>query len=275
MRGMSVLQIALLAVLAGAITLFAGIWAFQRWGVYHFDRVVETPEGVGLPRGRVAAYMSPDGTETTVWLADPVGDMPVILSFHGGYSSIGPSALRMRPLVEMGYGLAVMQYRGSGADMRRPSQASFDADALALYDGLDTLFGRPVSPARRVLHGLSLGTSIATRLAAVREFRAVILEATFPEVCMYFQRRYRGFPFCRLMWAERNDVISSIGLIRAPILVAHGGQDTSIPPDWGRAVFDAATSEKEFLLVPDAGHADLDRFGLVEAADRFIRDHAP
>ena len=79
------------------VTLFlaiAGIWAFQRWGIYSFDPAVTTPAESGLPGARAVRFVSEDGTTVTAWLVDPVGARPVIISFQGNgcpNSGVGPS----------------------------------------------------------------------------------------------------------------------------------------------------------------------------------------
>ena len=46
---------------------------------------------------------------------------------------------RLRALQEQGFGLAMMEYRGSGATGGKSSEMNFARDALAFYDQLDEL----------------------------------------------------------------------------------------------------------------------------------------
>lgn len=266
--------IAALVVLALVLGV-AGVWAFQRWGIYFFDMTVSTPEEVGLPRGRAVTYASEDGTPVTAWIAPAEGDRPVILSFQGGYTGTAATTARMLPLAQRGYGLVVMQYRGMGDGAGHPSEANFAMDARALYDQLDTLMGVIVPPERRVVHGLSLGSSVGARLAASRPVGAVVLEASFPEVCRYFERRYFGLPFCRVMWAERNDVAAAVRQIRVPILIAHGENDASVPAAWAEELAAVANEPKRFVVIAGAGHADLDQHGFLDMIDAFLAEILP
>lgn len=272
---MNILMQAVLAVLVIVTLGIFGIWAFQRWGIYKFDMTISSPAEIGLPRGSSVTFTSEDGTPLTAWIAPPVGDRPVILSFQGGYTGTPASAARMIPLIERGYGLAMLQYRGMGDGAGRPSELNFAMDARALYDQLDRLFGTAIPPDRRVVHGLSLGSSVGSRLAATRSVSAVVLEGSFPEVCRYFERRYLGLPFCRFMWAERNEVASFVRQIKVPILIVHGENDASVPADWARELADAANDPKRLIIVPGAGHADLDVHGLFDLMDAFLTEVLP
>lgn len=266
---MNILQIGLAAALAAALGA-GGIWAFQTWGIYSFDRTVRTPAEMGLADTRVVTFWSEDGAGIHAWIRPPAPGRPVILTFHGNASDIGHSMKRLTRLAEAGYGLVMMEYRGSGATEGPPGEARFAADARALYDALEGLMGEEIPAARRVLHGFSLGTGVGVRLAAERPFAAVVLEASFPSACLYYQTRLMGLPMCRLMWAERYDVIDRIGAVTAPKLFVHGGRDAAVPPDWGRALHDAAPGPKHFVLLEGGGHADLTSHGLIPAMRDFL-----
>jgi uncharacterized protein len=267
---MNILQIGLGAAVLAAALGAGGLWAFQTWGVYRFDQTRHTPAGMGLADTRVASFRSEDGAEIHAWIRPPAPGRPVILAFHGNGGGTGESLRRLMPLAEAGYGLVMMEYRGSGATAGPPGEARFAADARALYDALDGLMGEEIPAARRVLHGFSLGTGVGGRLAAERPFAAVILEASFPSACLYYQKRFRGLPMCLLMWSERYDVIDRIGAVAAPKLFVHGGRDAAVPPDWGRALHDAAPGPKTFVLLEDGGHADLAAHGLIPAMRDFL-----
>ncbi len=260
------------------VTLFlaiAGIWAFQRWGIYSFDPAVTTPAESGLPGARAVRFVSEDGTAVTAWLVDPVGARPVIISFQGNGARTAASARRLLPLVERGYGLAMMQYRGMGDGLGHPSELNFAMDARALNDQLDDLFGMTIPADRRVVHGISLGTSVGARLATTRPVGAVVLESTLTSGCKYYEKRYKGFPWCSLMWAERNEVLNFVRQITTPILILHGAKDKSIPVDWALAVFEAANEPKKIVILPEAGHTDLDRYGMDAIVDEFLTASLP
>lgn len=265
-------QILLAGVFVAFIALFGSVWAFQAYGIYRFDPSSQSPKAFGLTGVKVVTFTSEDGVPVQAWLAIPAPDRPVLFSFYGNFSAIGPSMQRLAPLMADGTGLVMLHYRSSGGMPGHPSEENFARDARALYDQLDALAGQTIPPNRRVLHGFSLGASVAGRLAVERPFAGVVLEAAIPSLCLYFQRRYHGVPLCTLMWAERYDSITRIGSITAPKLFIHGTMDSEIPVLWGRQLCDAAADPKRFVAVPAAGHSDLADHGLIPILQDFLRE---
>lgn len=261
------------ALLAAAVA--GGAWAFQTWGIYRFASSAQTPADLGLKDVRVQGYPSEDGAMIHAWIADPGPGHPVILSFFGNSAAIGPSMARLMPLVDAGYGLVMMEYRGSGATRGRPGEAAFARDARALYDRLDALLGRQVAAQDRVLHGFSLGAGVGSRLAATRPFAAVILEAAPLRSCLYYQDRYFGIPFCRILWDERYDVVNYVRAITAPKLFVHGALDPVLPVGRARLLAEAAPPPSTFVELPAGHHADLAQVGLIPAIESFLAGIVP
>lgn len=259
-----------LAIPVAAAALFAGVWGFQTYGVYRFGQTPQVPEDLGLSGVSVLEFTSEDGTAAQAWWAAPAPGKPVLFSFYGNFSAIGPSMQRLAPLLADGTGIVMLRYRGEGGDTAHPTEEGFARDARALNDQLDALTGQVIPPERRFVHGFSLGSGVAVRLASERPFAGVILEAAMPRLCQYFQRRYHGVPLCRLMWAERHDSIDRIESVTAPLLFVHGTDDSSVPLPWARQLFDKARAPKVFVEVAGASHADLAEHGLISVVQDFL-----
>ncbi len=271
LRGKTMLT-AILLTLATAVALWFGfLWAFQTFGIYRFDTTPATPAAVGLPQLRVVHFAAADGTQVSAWVAPPRDDQPVLISFFGGFTNVGAAAPRLRPLLDQGFGLAMLVYRGSSGAGGTPSEAAFTQDALALYDQLDTLLQQPIPAARRVLHGCSLGSSIAAGLAAARPAAGLILEATFDRCTRWYAQRLCGLPMDAWMWRERHDVIDKLAAVTTPKLFLHGARDEVIPIAWAKALYEAAVGEKRFVTYPQGGHADLAEHGALTDIAAFLR----
>jgi fermentation-respiration switch protein FrsA (DUF1100 family) len=61
-----------------------------------------------------------------------------------------------------------------------------------------------------------------------------------------------------------------IGRINAPLLVMHGVRDATIPITFGERLFTLAHEPKQFVRFPEGGHNDLDTYGAMAAARKFI-----
>ena len=257
--------------LAGLL-LFGGVWAFQTYGIYRFDQTPQSPEAYGLTGVKVLSFISEDGAPVQAWLSLPAFGRPVLFSFYGNFAALGPSMQRLLPLTADGTGIVMLHYRGAGGLAGHPSEENFARDARALYDQLDALAGQTIPQNLRVLHGFSLGAGVAVRLASERPFAGLVLEAAIPRLCMYFQHRYRGFPICRLMWAERYDSIDRIGNISPPKLFMHGAKDSEVPLIWAQQLYDAAAGPKHFVAIPEGAHVDLAQHGIVALMQDFLRN---
>ena len=148
-----------------------------------------------------------------------------------------------------------------------PSEAGFYADGAA---ALNFLASCGITQNRIVLYGESLGSGVAVRLAAQREFAGLILEAPFTSVAEVAQYHYAVIPASALV-RDRFDSLACIGHIKAPILILHGEQDRIVPLRFGRALFDAAPEPKELWLAREAGHENLARYGAIEAVLDFLQ----
>lgn len=269
---MTGLQISLAVVSFAIVLLFGGVWIFQTYGVYRFDQSPQSPEAFDLTGVRVLSFTSEDGTALQAWLAMPAPGKPMLFSFYGNFSSIGPSMRRLAPLMADGTGIVMLHYRGGGGMPGHPSEENFARDARALYDQLDVLAGQAIPQSHRMLHGFSLGSGVAVRLASERPFAGLALEAAIPRLCMYFQRRHHGVPLCHLMWAERYDSTRRISTITAPMLFVHGAKDLAVPMFWGRQLYDKAQGPKRFVALPDANHTDTVQHGLIAVMQDFLRN---
>ncbi|MDF2368248.1 hypothetical protein [Sneathiella sp.] len=261
-------------IVLAVITGFAGMRLFYG-SIYKFEPATGGPESYTLDGVREVTFASEDGAEITAWIKPPVDDAPVILYFMGNFTSIGPSVGRLKPFLGKGFGVAALVYRGSSGKGGTPSEDAFAADARALYDQLDKLMDMDIPENRRIVHGYSLGTGVAVRLAAERSVAALTLEAAYARFCDYFTDKYHGLPFCRLMSRERYDSINRIEAINAPLLMLHGEQDTAIRMHSARKLFEAAAEPKSFRTYMDGNHVNLAEQGLIEDSLAFYKTHVP
>jgi fermentation-respiration switch protein FrsA (DUF1100 family) len=169
-----------------------------------------------------------------------------------------------------GFGVVALNYRGAGGAPGKPSQAALTADALALYDQLDAIVGRPVPATRRVIYGTSLGAALAVQLAAKRPSAGVVLESPFNRLCEVAQFHYPIFPACLLLPYERWNSAGRIGEVAAPVLILHGAADETIPLSQGQALLTAAREPKRLIIYPGAGHNELFQHGAGTDAIAFI-----
>jgi len=128
--------------------------------------------------------------------------------------------------------------------------AQLKADALQAADyAIET--GKPV-----IVQGFSLGTGLATYVAARREVSGTILTAPYDSLCRLMAVR-SYLPACWLpvqRWQSLDDARAA----SAPILVLHGAADGLIPPAFSER-FKVIQGLRR-LIIPGAAHNDIGAF---------------
>lgn len=259
------------AVLLAYVMMVLGLYVAQRSLLYHPNGDRPRPGPELSDRVSIEEVPSHDGLGLFSWWAPPRSkSSPVILYFHGNAGSQADREERMASFVEKGWGVLMPAYRYNAGSDGRPSEAALIADGRA---ALTWLHGREIAPERIVLFGESLGSGIATALAADRDdLAALVLDAPFDSVTEVASRLYWYVPV-RLLLKDSFDSISRIADVRIPVLIGHGGQDRVIPERHGRRLFNAANEPKSFAYKPDAGHVDLFDHGYLDDIDVFLTEH--
>jgi len=194
-----------------------------------------------------------------LWLPQPDAAAPVLLFLHGVRWDVRASAPRMRQLHALGFSVLGIDYRGFGRSSNvMPSETLIAEDARAAWDWL----ARTQPQARRYVFGHSLGGAIAVRLAQdVPDEAGLIVEGAFTSAADLFRSTRWGWLPITWLITQRFDAGSRIAQVGSPVLVVHGSEDTMVPPQLGRALYELAMPPKRFLLVEGAVHENTDVVG--------------
>jgi fermentation-respiration switch protein FrsA (DUF1100 family) len=263
-----VLPLALLC-LGFYVALCAYIFVVQRKIEYGPDTSRPDLASVGIPALREVHLRTATGLDLLAWYLPAAGDKPVLAYFHGNGGNLQNRARRFQRAAAAGWGLLMVEYPGFGGNPGRPSEQGFDAAALA---AMAFLGSQRIEPGRTVIFGESIGTAVATRLAAGRDIAALVLEAPFTSALAIAERRFPYLPV-RLLMLDRFDQAACIGRVKAPILILQGSLDPVVPPDLGVALYDAAPSPKRLWVAPEGEHENLMELGGWERVMDFV-DHA-
>ena len=220
----------------------------------------------GLAGLEEVAVPTADGLRLLAWFLPPRGEGPVLLFLHGNGGHIGHRTERLRRFAAQGWGVLLVGYRGYGGTPGTPSEAGLRLDAAA---GLAALRGRGIADGRIVLWGESLGSGLATWLAAREPVGAVVLETPYTSIAAIAKRRYPFAPVDVLL-RDRFDSLVHMPAIRSPVLVLVAGRDVVVPPDMGHAIH-AAAPDAELWVAAEGGHIDLMQHGSIEAVAEFLR----
>jgi len=193
------------------------------------------------------------------WLPAARADAPVLLYLHGARWNLTGSVTRIDRWQRLGFSVLAVDYRGFGesADVA-PTEALAYEDAEAAWKYLEKLApGKP-----RYIVGHSLGGAIAVELARRHPDAAgLVLEATFTSVPDMIKRSRWGFLPVTLILTQKFDVLSKIGEVKVPVIVAHGTRDSVVPFEMGEELYAAVHAPKRFVRVDGAGHHNLNGAG--------------
>jgi fermentation-respiration switch protein FrsA (DUF1100 family) len=242
---------------AGVCGLTGAAYAFQR------DLLYDANPGPEAPVGAIQAVSltTRDRQRLTAWYLPPRDGRPVFLYLNGRIGGLAIQKGRWRRMAREGVGFLAINYRGYGGSSGHPTEWGLHLDARAGYAWLARRY-----PARRiVIHGYSLGSGVAVRLAAKRPARALILEAPFTALADVP-------PLAPVGWLLKDHYASRdwIGRVRMPLLVVHGDKDTITPFDGGRRLFALANEPKTFVRIPGGDHNTLVRDGLYDHVWPFL-----
>jgi uncharacterized protein len=117
--------------------------------------------------------------------------------------------------------------------------------------------------------GFSLGTGVAVAIASEHPVAKMVLEAPYTSIADVAASR---FPFApvRLLMRDQFHSARRIGRVTVPLLVMHGDADSTINIRFGERLFAMAHEPKQFVRFAGGGHDNLDQFGAIETARRFI-----
>lgn len=258
---MTVLKWSLACIVAIYILMIVGLAVFQRRLQYFPDRHLVDPAQAGMSGVEDLRLATADGETLVAWYVPAQDGHPLILYFHGNGGALADRVPRFRALTASGYGLLAISYRGYGGSTGSPTQKGLMQDGETAY--LEAR-ARGYGGDRIVLLGESLGTGVATALAAKHEAAALVLDSPYSSAMDVAAAHYAIFPVNWLMFDRfRSDL--AIGDVHIPILVVHGDEDDVVPISLARRLFELANEPKTFMLVSGGKHLVL---GLAEVFPR-------
>lgn len=198
-----------------------------------------------------------NGTRIACITVGPKHGKAAVIYCHGNAEDATSVYSRFSVLASQGYTIVSVDYPGYGLSDGTPSESGCYHNAHRLYDWLRERQGFAENEIYVV--GYSIGSGVATELAATEKVAGLWLEAPFLSAPRVLTR-------IRLLAVDSFPNCLRIRHVRCPLVVLHGEDDDIIPVSHGKALFKMANDPKQFVAIPSAGHTDyLDELG----ADRY------
>lgn len=242
------------------------LYVLQRKMTYFPSFCLSTPKDAGVPEMKIIELFTEDNLAIKGWYSPPKSRyLPTLVYFHGNAGDISNRSFIARTFLDLNYGVFLLTYRGYSGNPGRPFEEGLYADARAC---LTFLKSQGTPPKSWALVGESIGCAVAIQMATEFSVGALILQAPFSSLAEVAKVHYSFFlPFEGLI-KEKYDSIAKIRRIHAPLLILHGKEDTIIPPELSRKLFEKANDPKESVYLAGRGHNDLFEPRLIDA---FIR----
>jgi len=178
-----------------------------------------------------------------------------ILYFHGNAGNLQRWGNYAIDFTQLGYEVLMIDYRGYGKSSGIPSEAAFYDDSKIVLQWCK----ENIKFNKLIIYGRSLGSAVATELAATNTPDLLILETPFDEL------NGAIYPPIRLMlglFPQRN-VFSNknnIPKIHCRKIIFHGTNDWVVPLSSALKLKPLLTEGDKFYIIKDAGHKDLRDF---------------
>jgi len=187
-----------------------------------------------------------DGHTLKGWIVNP-GQRKTIIYFGGNSERIEGNIDAFQTIFPH-YTLHLLNYRGFGESDGKPTEAGLYQDALAIYDYLKA------EHAHISVIGRSLGSGVATWLAASRKVEKLILVTPFDSAQEVAQKAYPFFPMSLLL-KDKHDSWSRAKQIDSRILMMIASDDAIISREHSDRLAEQFKPEQiEVVVIDDATH---------------------
>lgn len=231
-------------LLSALVLLVLGGWAYlkQRDLMYFPQFTRDAP---------AADFELPvEGAVLRGWVVNP-GQEDAILYFGGNAEPV--QAMR-GDLAQWfpAHSSYLVPYRGYGASSGDPSESALSSDALAVYD-----FVRARHPDGDIhVIGRSLGSGVASYLAARRPVARLVLVTPFDSMANVAQGHYRWLPV-RWLLRDRYEASQHLQEYEGPVLVVRASEDRIVPPIRTERLVESLPVRPKVVTLEGADHNTL------------------
>jgi hypothetical protein len=245
------LIVTLTVVAALAVAICAAAWWAQERLIFFAQPIASTRH---LPASASPLeIVATDGTRLRGWIVAAASvPAPTLIYFGGNAEEVSWALADAR--WPRDWTRVALNYRGYGESEGSPGERALVADASAIYDAIAKR--ADVDSKRIVVVGRSLGTGVAVALASVRPLAAAILVSPYDSLAAVGRMHYPFLPVSLLL-RHRFDSIALAGAIRVPLCAIVASDDTIIPPQRSRALFDRWGGPKRWHAIDGADHNDV------------------
>jgi alpha-beta hydrolase superfamily lysophospholipase len=178
----------------------------------------------------------------------------VVLYFHGNMTNIERYAAFASLFTKHQYDVWMIDYPGFGKSTGKATEEKMCTDALMLYD----MAGKDFAQQNIIIYGKSLGTGIASYVAANRPCKKLILETPYYSMKDLARHYLFLFPVNSLL-KYSFPTYKNLKRITAPVTLLHGTKDEVIPYRQSLKLVDENPTV-ELVTIENGRHNNLAQF---------------
>jgi fermentation-respiration switch protein FrsA (DUF1100 family) len=223
-----------------------------KFAFFPFAGENRTPAAFGVTFAPVTIHTA-DGERLHAWHLPRPDAVAQVVYFHGNGGNLSLWSDVLVGIVQRGYEVIAIDYRGFGLSTGSPSEKGLYHDVDATLAHVDQHLRRRDLPL--IYWGRSIGSVMAAYAASRRAPEGVILEAGFPTARSLFEDSPVMFA---LTWftTYRFPTEEWMANVTAPALVLHGDEDRIIPYALGQRLYESLRGPKRFVTIKGADHND-------------------
>ncbi len=221
------------------------------YGAYFGDTHTSPPTD-WMVRGAIPTeFRAEDGTVLSGWLWNRGPAAPLLIAYAG--NNMNACSLDWLARLAPKSSILLLNHRGYGDSEGTPTEAVIVDDARQALRHYRTVLGCPPSV---TLLGFSLGTGVATQVAATEKVAQLILACPFDSALATACDHVPLLPHLIPMDAFRSDLAAP--QVRCPVTIFLGERDTIVPPERTRRLAECFTAAPSVELhAVQSGHNDI------------------
>lgn len=261
-------------LLTASVLLIGGLYLaacaflyFQQENILFFPSPVDP--AIASQYSGSAIEFSRDGTVLRGWFIESDnGDARTIIFYGGNGDELSRSLADISALGDFNY--LMVNYRGYGDSEGMPGEAELKADAVAVLQSLQRQ-GR-IDLARSHIIGRSLGSGIATHVAAQFDVASLILVTPYDSIAAVAAGRYPIFP-TGLLLKHHFRSLDYVADIDEPTLIIKAERDRIVPHVHSDALIRAWQSPLQTVTLMGTTHNSIYSAAFYQNVRAFIEEH--
>lgn len=172
-----------------------------------------------------------------------------ILFFHGAAGNVSTYVFMIKPLVEAGFQVAMVDFRGYGKSTGTPTHLNVAADGQKFFDTM--LSRKDIKNTKILIYGASLGSQVATHLAKNNKAKisGLVIDggmSSFADIAAVFAPQFKDALAKMLasVYSAKENIKATEGL---PKLFIYSKNDNTVPFSQGEEIYKNAAEPKQFF----------------------------